>query len=280
MSRVAIVTGGASGIGAALAAELVGRGARVVVADRQLDLAREVAARIGSAVAIESDVRDLGSQRALVDETIAREGRVDLFFANAGIGVAGEIDGYGPADWDDVFDVNLRGVVHGIQAVYPKMIAQGSGHIVTTASVAGLLPTPGEASYAATKHAVVGLTKVLRIEAARHGVRASALCPGAVRTPILTGGKFGRFNYEGLDLEKVLDVWKILRPMDPAVFAKKAMDAIERNEAIIVVPSWWKIGWYLERISPRASLALWSVLLGKMRKDLEAAGGRPVSRAG
>ncbi len=222
--------------------------------DRQKGRADEVAsalrARGGRATAAEVDVRDLPGLKSLVDATIARSGAVDMFFNNAGIGVGGEIDGYAREDWDDVIDVNVRGVAYGIQAVYPHMIERGSGHIINTASMAGLVGAVGEGSYAAAKHAVVGLSKTLRIEAKRHGVRVSVLCPGAVRTPILTGGEFGRMNYDGLSRAHIEKLWALVRPMDVDVFAERAVRAILANEAIIVLPSWWKALWV-----PRARLA-------------------------
>jgi NAD(P)-dependent dehydrogenase (short-subunit alcohol dehydrogenase family) len=193
---VAIVTGGASGIGAALGRELAHQGARVVLADRQLELASEVVATIngagGKAEAVELDVRDAIAFDAVVALTIERHGRLDYLFNNAGIAIGGEMREYRLDDWRDVVDVNLMGVVHGVQASYGRMIAQGYGHIVNTASVAGLLPSPFMGSYTTTKHAVVGLSRALRAEAARYGVRVSTLCPGVIRTPILTGGRFGR----------------------------------------------------------------------------------------
>lgn len=282
--KVAVITGGASGIGAALARQLAQAGAKVVLADRQLDLAERIASEIcaagGSATAFELDVRDLPQTLRVVQATVEKLGSLDYFFNNAGIGVGGEIDGYAAADWDDVIDVNLRGVTYGIQAAYPVMIAQGSGHIVNTASVAGLLAVAGEGSYGATKHAVVGLSKVLRMEAKRHGVRVSVLCPGAIRTPILTGGKFGRMNYEGLTDEAVLKMWARVRPMDVDVFARKALTAIGKNEALIIIPSWWKALWYLERLSPSLSSRLWERMSASLRADMESAGARPVSRRG
>jgi NAD(P)-dependent dehydrogenase (short-subunit alcohol dehydrogenase family) len=270
--KVAIVTGGASGIGAALSRALGAEGAQVVVADRQAALAEDVAASIraagGRATSAELDVRQLASMGRVVSDTVARSGRVDLFFNNAGIGVGGEMDGYTARDWDDVFDVNLRGVAYGIQSVYPVMIRQRAGHIVNTASVAGLVAAPLSGSYSATKHAVVGLSKSLRLEATRHGVRVSALCPGAIATPILTGGKFGR---AGVSDEVALEMWAHTHPMDPDVFAAKVLRAVARNEAIIVIPSWWKAFWYLDRLSPSLSLGLWSVVLDRMRRDLARA---------
>ncbi|MGL1418907.1 SDR family NAD(P)-dependent oxidoreductase, partial [Vibrio parahaemolyticus] len=92
----------------------------------------------------------------------------------------------------------------------------------------------------ATKHGVVGLCKGLRVEAARHGVRVSVLCQGAIKTPILTGGKFGRINIAGLDEEKMLSLWAPTRPMDPDVFAERALAAVFANEPIIVFPVYWR----------------------------------------
>ena len=143
--KVAFVTGGASGIGEALTTELVSGGAEVWIADRQIGLAQELARRLSGggarAHAIELDVRDYPSFERAVAEAVRQSGRIDYLFNNAGIGVSGEIDSYTLDDWNDVFDVNLRGVVHGIQAVYPVMIRQRSGHIVNTASMAGLTTT-------------------------------------------------------------------------------------------------------------------------------------------
>jgi NADP-dependent 3-hydroxy acid dehydrogenase YdfG len=271
--KVAVITGGASGIGAALGKALARRGARVMLADRQLDLAEGVAREIGArAAAALVDVRSPASLAEVVARTIGAWSRIDYFFNNAGIGIGGEVDSYTERDWDDVFDVNLRGVTNGIQAIYPTMIRQGSGHIVNTASMAGLVPAPGEASYAASKHAVVGLSKVLRIEAKRHGVRVSVVCPGAIQTPILTGGKYGRIDL-GLSKEHIEAIWRRVRPMDPDVFADKVLDALAANEAIIIFPAFWRILWYVERISPRLSMRVWERILNELRDEIETANG-------
>jgi NAD(P)-dependent dehydrogenase (short-subunit alcohol dehydrogenase family) len=271
-SKVAFITGGASGIGRALAEELAGQGVEVVLADRQIELAEEVAASIrqagGAATAVELDVRDLGQFQRAADETVARTGRIDYLFNNAGIGVGGDMARYEPRDWDDVFDVNLRGVAHGIQAVYPVMCRQGSGHIVNTASMAGLLPAPHTGSYTATKHAVVGLSKALRIEAKEHGVRVSVLCPGVIRTPILGAGKYGRSNLTSEGDQKMMGFWEQLRPMDPRAFARKTLRQVDRNVPIIIVPSWWKLFWLMERLSPRLSLWVWQRTYDRMRVQL------------
>jgi NAD(P)-dependent dehydrogenase (short-subunit alcohol dehydrogenase family) len=266
--KIAFVTGGASGIGAALATKLAAEGAEVWIADRQIDAAQELAQRLdgGSAKAhaIELDVRSYSSFERAVAEVVQQSGRIDYLFNNAGIGVSGEVDSYTLDDWNDVFDVNLRGVVHGIQAVYPIMIRQHSGHIVNTASMAGLVASPGLGSYTATKHAVVGISKALRVEAERHGVQVSVFCPGVIRTPIMTGGQYGRMNISD---EKVLKkFWERLRPMAPEVFAERALRAVLRGDAIIVVPGWWKAWWYLERLSPALSMRFAKVSLKRLRE--------------
>ncbi|BDB44441.1 MULTISPECIES: SDR family oxidoreductase [Mycobacterium] len=273
--KVAFVTGGASGIGAALSAELVKGGAEVWIADRQIEAARDLARRLdragAKAHAIELDVRDYPPFEGAVGEVVQRCGRIDYLFNNAGIGVGGEIDSYTLQDWNDVFDVNLRGVVHGIQAVYPLMIRQGSGHIVNTASMAGLLPAPGSASYTASKHAVVAISKVLRLEAARHGVRVSVLCPGAVRTPILTMGKYGRFA--GVSDEQILKYWEPMRPMAPEEFAARALRAVLRGDGVIIVPSWWKAAWYVDRWSQTVSRQFGRLALKRLRALTPAGDG-------
>ncbi|MEM7435991.1 MAG: SDR family oxidoreductase [Myxococcota bacterium] len=273
MTSVAFITGGASGIGAAFGRLLGARGVSVVLADRQTEAAEAVAAEIrsggGDATSVALDVRDLGEFQRVIEDQVARGNRIEYLFNNAGIGVAGDVLHYSPEDWYDVFDVNLRGVVHGVQAAYPIMCRQGSGHIVNTASMAGLIPTGEAASYATTKHAVVGLSKALRLEAAVHGVRVTALCPGVVRTAILTAGKYGRLNMKDGAEPKVLEIWERLRPMDVDVFASKAMKGIDRNRPIVIEPVHWRLFYWLERVSPRLSLWLWAKLYSQFRDELE-----------
>ena len=225
--KVAILTGAASGIGAALANELARCGADVVLADRQVDLAERVATGIretgGRATAVEVDVRDLASVTRVVDDTRRQLGAVDFFFNNAGIAVGGEMSStYAPRDWDDVFDVNVRGVANGIQAVYPVMIRQRRGHIVNTASVAGLIASAraGEPATAA-KHAVVGLSKALppRGQASRRP-RIGALPPGSSAPPSSMAGKYGRANVVGVSEERLSAMWEELRPIEAATCSR------------------------------------------------------------
>ena len=255
----AIITGGASGIGRALAEELAQRGCEVVLADLQIELAKEVASQIkasgGKAKAMKVDVADFPAVDKLVQATVKRTGRLDYIFNNAGVGIAGSVDLYSIEDWNFIVDVNLRGVINGIQAAYKLMITQGFGHIINTASMAALMPGPGSVSYTMTKHGVMGLSTSLRAEAAHLGVRVSVLCPGVIRTPILEGGRYGRMLVE-LPPEKVRDMWEKLKPMPSNIFAHKVINAVAKNKAIIIYPSWWKKIWWINRISPSLGIFL------------------------
>jgi NAD(P)-dependent dehydrogenase (short-subunit alcohol dehydrogenase family) len=248
--KVAFVTGGASGIGAALATKLVDGGAEVWIADRQIGPAQDLAQRLNSggakAHAIELDVRSYPSFERAVAEAVGLSGRIDYLFNNAGILVDVEVDSYTLENWNNVLDVNLRGVVHGIQAVYPIMIGQHSGHIVNTASIAGLATGAAPASYTATKHAIVGISKSLRIEAERHGVQVSVLCPGMVSTPMVLAERY--------------------RGMAPERFAERALRAVLRGKTIIVLPTFWKAFWYLERFSPALSMLVAKAMLKQKRR--------------
>jgi NAD(P)-dependent dehydrogenase (short-subunit alcohol dehydrogenase family) len=274
---VAIVTGGASGIGRALGEALARRGARVVLADRQIDVAREVAAGVvaagGHASAAEVDVTDFAATERLIKSTFESEGRLDYLFNNAGVGVVGEARSYELDDWARVLDVNLRGVIHGVQAAYPIMLRQGFGHIVNTASAAGLFPSPLVVSYVAAKHAVVGLSTALRIEAAAASVRVSVLCPGAVRTRALEdGGKFGKWMLPiGPDaLKRMIE---LQHPITPGRLAESALRAVARNRSIIVIPWWTRTLWWLNRLSPAFGQWLGRVAFAAVKRKMELPAG-------
>jgi NAD(P)-dependent dehydrogenase (short-subunit alcohol dehydrogenase family) len=267
----AIVTGGASGIGRALAEELAKRGCEVVLADLQIELAEKVASEIrasgGKAKAVKVDVTDFSAMEQLVQETFKRTGRLDYIFNNAGIVIGGYVNHYGIEDWNKIVDVNLRGVINGIQAAYKIMMAQGFGHIINTASMAGLMPGPGNVAYTMIKHAVVGLSKSLRAEAAQMEVRVSVLCPGVVRTPILDGGgKYGKMLID-IPPEQIRRLLEKLKPMSPNIFAKKVLNSVAKNKAIIIVPSWWKLFWWIDRLSPSLGIFLAQKRFQKMQKE-------------
>lgn len=246
--RVAIVTGGASGIGRALCEELSRRGALAVVADINLAGAQAVADAIaaagGRAFAAPLDVRRAGDVEHLVNETVRLHGRLDFMFNNAGIGVSGEMRDLTLDDWRLVLDINLLGVVYGTTAAYAVMLSQRSGHIVNIASLAGLIWSPGLGPYATAKGAVVALSAALRVEAEGWGVRVSVVCPGFVETAIYE-------NAIGVKFDKAELLERIRLPLMPAPEAARAiLRGVGRNRAIIVFPASARVLWWLSRIHP------------------------------
>jgi NAD(P)-dependent dehydrogenase (short-subunit alcohol dehydrogenase family) len=250
---VALVTGGASGIGAGLGRELARRGASVVLADRDGDLAQGEAARItasgGRAEAATLDVRDAAAFAQLVRDVFERHARLDYLFNNAGIAVGGEVSDLTLEDWREAVEVNLMGVVHGVTAAWPLLVAQGFGHVVNTASLAAFVPVAMAAPYGATKSAVLGLSRALRLEGAPRGVRVSVLCPGVVRTPILGGGRHGRLR-NFIPAPTLAAMNESLRPMDVDAFARKTLDDLARGRKLITHPAWWRIVSWLGGAAP------------------------------
>ena len=246
--KIAIVTGGASGIGAALARELGRRGAVVVLADVQIDAALGVAAKItasgGRAAAQYLDVTDGEAVQRLVARVAAEQGRLDYMFNNAGIAIVGEFRDLPAADWKRILDINVNGVFAGTAAAYALMIRQGAGHIVNTASVAGLVPAPGLAAYCASKHAVVGLSTSLRAEAAEYGVKVSAVCPGFIRTPILDSKMVG-LPKESKSQARVQEM-----AMAPEACAAQVLAGVAKNRAIIPITGHAKVMWGMNRYLP------------------------------
>jgi NADP-dependent 3-hydroxy acid dehydrogenase YdfG len=186
---VGLVTGGVSGIGAAITAELRGHGAAVVAVDRNAHLGA-AAASPGTAPApatreVAGDVRDFATMCAISGRVRDEFGRLDFVVANAGITDWGSLSDGDPQRWHDVIDTNVLGVAQTIRATMPVLIAQGRGHIVITASISGRTAYVGEPIYIATKWALVGLGKALRKEARPAGVRVSLIEPGIVDTPLV-----------------------------------------------------------------------------------------------
>ena len=182
--RIALVTGGAGGIGAATCRRLAAEGAAVAVTDLKLDGARDLAAEIGGR-AYELDVRSTESIRVAVDGAESDLGPLDLLVNNAGYDEFGFFVHTDEAMWDRVLGVNLRGVIAVTHAVLPGMQKRRRGRIVNVASEAGRLGSPGSGVYSAAKGGVIGFTKAIAGEAARYGVACNAVAPGPIETPLL-----------------------------------------------------------------------------------------------
>jgi len=184
---VGLVTGGVSGIGAAITAELRGRGATVVAVDRnaQPETAPASSGPVQAGWEAAGDVRDFATMSGISGKVRDEFGRLDFVVANAGITDWGSMSDGDPQRWRDVIDTNVLGVAQTIRATMPVLVAQGRGHIVITASISGRTAYVGEPIYIATKWALVGLSKALRKEARPAGVRVSVIEPGIVDTPLV-----------------------------------------------------------------------------------------------
>lgn len=247
--KVAIVTGGASGIGRALCLEFGRCGAKVMAADIDFGGAQRTVAAIsangGEAEAACLDVTRPQEIQKVIQQTASQHGRLDYMFNNAGIATLGEARDMTPENWKRIIQVNLLGVVSGTVAAYSRMIKQGFGHIVNTASQAGLYPVSGTTSYALTKHGIVGLSTSLRAEAAGLGVKVSVVCPGPVVSRIVEDATLLGTYRKNVFREIPRFMW-----MDSTEAAKVILQGVARNRAIIVFPFHARFLWWLHRLNP------------------------------
>jgi NAD(P)-dependent dehydrogenase (short-subunit alcohol dehydrogenase family) len=246
--KIAIITGGASGIGRAIGEIIAKKGATVVLADINADGAEEVAKAInasgGKARGALLDVSNADDVGKLVEDIASEYGRLDYMFNNAGFAISAEVRNMTIEDWRGIIDVNLWGVIYGTMAAYPLMIKQGFGHIVNTASAAGLVGVPLLSAYCTTKHAVVGFTTALRHEGAALGVKATVLCPGFIKT-----GIFDAASVIGATKEEFTSQVEPMA-MDLDIAARKLVRGVEKNKMIVNFPFSIKFMWWLYRLNP------------------------------
>lgn len=259
--KIALVTGAGAGIGRALSLDLALRGAFVVATGRNPQNVLETAGLIrdkgGAALGMALDVCDEKAVEKAVADVARRFGRLDYMVNNAGISIAGESLDLSISQFKEVFSVNFFGVLYGTLAAYRLMASQGHGHIVNVSSLAGLLPFPIKAPYAASKHAVVGLSTTIRAEGARLGVKVSVACPGLVDTAIWR--KTPIMKAENDDILSIIPV--------PMLGVEKAAriiaDGVAANKSIITFPLNARLLWWLYRVHP----GLLDIMGWKMMKD-------------
>ena len=242
--KVAFITGGASGIGLAMARSFCGAGMKVAIADiEERALAQATATFTPSnteMIALRLDVTDRDAMARAADETERAFGNVHVVCNNAGVGLSGPLEQMSYADWDWVVGVNLHGVINGVQTFLPRIMAHGEGgHIVNTASLAGQLAVPGLGVYNTTKFAVVGLSETMRAEFAVHNIGVSVLCPGFVSTNIFTSERNRPdarqtqpdSDPEPMNLQAYAEFLDSM--LDPSVVGDMTLHAIQHDDAYI-----------------------------------------------
>ena len=255
--KVAVVTGGASGIGAACCRNFAARGAKVVVADLNGDGANAVAAEFGG-LGIGCNVGDEGEVDTLVAKVEEAYGPVDILFNNAGINSGREILNTDLSVWADQWQVNLMAHVYAVRAVLPGMIERGAGYLLHTASMAGILMSHGNLPYTVSKHAVVGLAEYLAVTHHHQGIRVSLLAPLGVRTPMLG------------DTDKPF-ASNVAGPIkEPEEVAEQVVSAVEEERFLIltdeIAQTWMNF--------KTNDLDRWLKGMRRMNDKLEALGGR------
>jgi len=252
--KVAVVTGGGSGIGRATATLLARHGAKVLVADLNAGAAAEVAKAIeaagGVAVAHALDVSDPAAVESFAEVVFAAEGHVDVLHNNAGIGHGGNIEATTIEDWQRIIGVNLLGVAYGVQAFIPRMLTQGRpASVLNTASMAGLVPTAKMVPYCASKFGVVGLSEALNAEVSKRGIQVSAICPGVIDTPIVSTGIM---RGDVAALQGQASRFYAKRGASPDEVAQAVLRTICKHKLIVPVPHRQvTLPYLLHRLSPR-----------------------------
>lgn len=239
MGRTAVVTGGASGIGRALALSLAREGARLVIGDRDeagmAGVVGAIRAGGGEAIGVPTDVSELAQVRALADRAFEAFGKVHVLCNNAGVAVWGGLERATHRDWQWVLGINLWGVIHGVEAFVPRMIAQGeAGHVLNTASMAGLIASQGLGVYNTSKYAVVGLSETLAKDLRPYGIGVSVLCPMGVDTRINASERNRPEDLRNESPPAEAAVTLIGRTLAPETVAEMALAAMRENRLYVI----------------------------------------------
>jgi len=262
--KVAIVTGGASGIGRAVCEALGRAGAIVVVADVNLTGAQRVAEAIG-AQAVGVDVADAEAVERLVQATVAQHGRLDFMFNIAGICVVGELQDLTADHWRRIIQVNIFGVIYGATAAYRVMLKQGSGHIVNMASLAGLTNYPIFPAYSTTKAAIAMFSDSLRVEAEAFGIRVTTVCPAFIQSGIWNNSQYVNVSQAGA---RAIVPFPELKTADAV---ERILRGVARNEARLVFPAYAHLLLWFQQWLPPVSRFLQADTLRKFRQARQSA---------
>jgi len=265
--KVVVITGAGSGIGRATAHAFAHRGARVHLVDVDRARVEQVEAElratrpsVAAVVAHVVDCTDGAAVEQLARHIFETEGRVDVLHNNAGVCLGGPVDRIGIDDWKWIVDVNLWGVVHGIHAFLPGMIAQGGGgHIVNTASMAGLVGLPMVVPYCTTKFAIVGLSEALASEIGVHGIHVTTVCPASVRTGIF---RSARIELPGQWLGRLSAALDRYAPR-PEKLAEQIVEAVRRDRSLVIRAGELLPLWLLKRTSIRLYNRITRVLVAR-----------------
>jgi NAD(P)-dependent dehydrogenase (short-subunit alcohol dehydrogenase family) len=243
--KTAFVTGGASGIGLSMARAFGRAGMNVVIADVDAKAAKDSAERLAGeqikAVAVPCDVGERAGVRAAALDAVAAFGKIHVVCNNAGVAVGGPIETVKERDWDWIIDVNLKGVIYGVETFVPLIRGHGEGgHIVNTASMAGMVSPPGMEPYTATKFAVVAMSEGWAAQLAPFEIGVSVLCPGFVRTRIHESGRNRQDRYGGnADIDPGLQGGReagaqmVLSGIDPDIVGNRVVEAVRDNELYV-----------------------------------------------
>lgn len=265
--KTALITGGASGIGKSIASWISSRGGNVFIADQNKELlektASELVSKGGFCKAQHLDVTDKLQLSDWISLCSEETGRLDYLFNNAGISANGEMEDIPEELWKTIFEVNYWGVVNGCRVVYPIMKDQGFGHIINTASLAGLIPAGLLTAYSSSKHAVVGYSECLRAESFQYGINVSVLCPGYLNTGIhATTGNYSSYLESDDNKNRQAEAANL----SPDDVVSQIMRGVQKNRSIIFTPRRQKIYWLLYRCFPSALPMLWSKIIKAIKK--------------
>jgi len=263
--KVVAITGGAKGLGRGLTEALAQAGAKLVVGDIDITAAEALCAELSrnghAAVAIDVDVTDPASVERLVDETVARHGRIDYMINNAGIAAAGEFEQVPAETMRRVIEIDLLGAAYGTLSAYRQMLRQRGGHIVNVASMLALFPNPMSAAYVAAKYGLRGLTRSVMAEGAAYGIHFTTICPGYIATNLFEAGSFAGSMQKDHVVERIP-----FRLIDVETAVQRTLAAVAARKPIAVFPFYARVLWWMERLSPRLMDLVLRTVLNQQRR--------------